>query len=197
MASGLIDEGILSLIGIVGLVTISGSVYMILHNHPLYAWLYRRGWLRMFGSGRAEVEEERGPKFRNHVIVVGMNALGTRIVRDLMAAGEAVVAIDSDPTKLRGLGCPAVVGSTEHLSVLEQANLAEARLLVSALQIEDENNLLAFRGKEAGVPTAIHAFDRLVVGELREIGADHLIMSKNAGTRRLAAAFMEIGRDEA
>ena len=197
LSSGMIDEGILSLIGVIGLVTISGSVYMIIYNHQLYRALRRWGWLKMFRAhtGPDENDEETDPK--NHVIVVGMNALGTRIVKDLVAAGEPVVAIDSDPRKLEGLPCPTIAGSTEHVSVLEEANLAEAKLLVSALQIEEANNLLTFRGREAGVPTSIHAFDRLVVDELREIGANHLIQSKSAGTRRLATEFMALGSDDA
>lgn len=194
LSAGLIDEAILSLIGIVGLVTIAGSVYMILYNHELYAIFDRRGWLRPFTGDR---EPENGgvheSELRGHVIVVGMNTLGRRIVRDLQEAGEQVVAVDSDPDKLDDLGCPTVVGNAEHLSVLEEAKLHEARLLVSALQIEDANALLAFRAREAGVPTSIHAFNQEVVEELRDIGVTHLILSKNAGTKRVARSFHETG----
>jgi Kef-type K+ transport system membrane component KefB len=197
LTSGLIDEGILSLIGVVGLVTIGGSVYMIIYNHQLYRALRRWGWLRVFRAHTGPDEDAGETDPRGHVIVVGMNALGSRIVHELIAAGEEVVAIDSDPRKLEGLPCRTLTGSTEHLSVLDEANLADAKLLVSALQIEEANNLLAFRGREAGVPTSIHAFDRLVVDELREIGADHLIQSKSAGTRRLAAEFMALEEPEA
>lgn len=191
LSAGFIDEGILSLIGVIGLVTIGGSVYMIIYNEKLFSWLEGRGWLRIFGGGdREESEEDTHPEMKGHVIVVGMNALGRRIAIALTEAGERVVAIDTDPGKLRGLPCETLVGSTEHLSVLEEAGLPGAKLLVSALQIEDANNLLAFRGRASGVPTSIHAFDRLVVDELRMIGVDHLIQSKNAGTRRLATTYM-------
>lgn len=193
LSSGLIDEGILSLIGIVGLVTIGGSVYMIIYNHELYALACERGWLKLLRPAKRDGEEEFvAEKPRDHVVVVGMNALGTRIVRELIEEGERVVAVDSDPEKLKALSCRTIAGSTEHRSVLEQANFAQAKLLVSALQIEDANNLLAFRCREAGVPTSIHAFDRLVVDELREIGVDHLIQSKSAGTRRLATEFLAL-----
>lgn len=190
MSTGLIDQAILSLIGVVGLVTISGSVYMIIYSEQLYDLFHRKGWLRLFRARQDEEDDGAAEGLHGHVVVVGMNALGTRIVRELVAAGERVVAVDSDPRKLEGLPCPTVAGSTEHLSVLEEANYRGASLLVSALQIEEANNLLAFRGREAGVPTSIHAFDRLVVDELRELGANHLILSKSAGTRRLATTLM-------
>lgn len=196
LSAGLIDQSILSLIGVVGLVTISGSVYMIIYNHELYRALGRWGWLKLFAARQNEPEEGARDALRDHVIVVGMNALGVRIVHALVEAGETVVAIDSDPNKLARLPCRTIAGSTEHVSVLREASFRDAKLLVSALQIEDANNLLAFRGREAGVPTSIHAFDRLVVDELREIGADHLIQSKSAGIRRLAGALVALDQGE-
>lgn len=195
MSAGLIGEEMLSLVGLIGLITIGLSVYFISRDRALPEMLRRRLQPELARPQPAINDLSWSGARHGHVIVIGMNALGTRIVRDLVAAGEAVVAIDSDPRKLEGLPCPTIMGNTEHLSVLEDANLREARLLVSALQIEEANNLLAFRGREAGVPTSIHAFDRLVVDELREIGANHLIQSKSAGTRRIAAEFMAI--DEA
>ena len=191
IGEGYIDEGILSIIGAVGLLTIGGSSYLILADTALYRWVHGAGWLRPFGTG-AETRTAGGEEIAGHVIVVGMNALGRRIVQALLRRGEAVVAIDNDPRKLEELPCPTVLGTAEHLSVLTEAGLERAKLLVSALQIEDANNLLAFRGRSAGVPTSIHAFDRSVVKQLEEIGVDHLIMSKNAGTRSLAEMLRQM-----
>jgi Kef-type K+ transport system membrane component KefB len=188
LSAGLIDESVLSLIGLVGLVTISGSVYLILYNHQLYAILHQRGWLRIFG-GASEDEgagEDEAPELKGHVIVVGMNALGRRIVRQLTEMGETVVAVDTDEGKMADLEVHTVVGNADNAAVLEAANLEGARLLVSALQIEDVNRVVAFRARAAEVPVSIHAFDQEVVDELEEIGTEHLIRSKDAGTRRLA-----------
>jgi hypothetical protein len=77
--------------------------------------------------------------------------------------------------------------------VLEEANLADAKLLVSALQIEDANNLLAWRSREAGVPCSIHAFDPALADELRANGATHLMVSKYDGIRQVAAALRDAG----
>lgn len=196
LASGLIDQSILSLIGVVGLATIAVSVYMIRYAQQLYDWLDGRGWLKMAQrdedaerpDGAGEEEE-----IEDHVIVVGINALGRRIVERLREEGETVIAVDVDTAKLEDLGCDIVHGNVEHASVLEAAGLDRARLLVSALQIEEANRVLAFRGREAGVPTAVHAFDEVVVEELRQLGTDHLILSKEAGTRRLLATLRERG----
>jgi len=191
VSTGLIGGEILSLVALVGLVTIAVSAYMILFNHQLYALLDRWRVLRVFRARRDENPEE--PEVRQgHVVVVGMNSLGRRIVEALHEAGEETLAIDIDPVKLKGLPGEGMMGNTDYLSVLEEAGLGRAKLLVSALQIQDANNLLAYRCRILGVPCSIHAFDRSVVPELRTLEATHLIASKAMGTRRI----MEVLHDE-
>jgi Kef-type K+ transport system membrane component KefB len=192
LASGLIDASILSLIAVVGLVTIAASAYMILYNHQLYRWIQGTGVLRIFGASHEE-EEEAEETLTDHIIVVGMNSLGRRIVRDLVRRGERVLAVDNDVAKVQALGVPTLVGNVEYASVLEEAGIDRARLVVSALQIEDVNNLLAYRAKEAGVPSSIHAFDRSVVDDLRDLEVSHLMISKNDGIKRMAQELRAMG----
>jgi Kef-type K+ transport system membrane component KefB len=192
LASGLIDQSILSLIGVVGVVTIAASSYMILYNHELYGVVKRWGLLRMFPSPAADPAGD-SPRPSGHVIVVGMNALGRRLVELLHERGETVVAVDTDPRKLEGLPAVTILGSAEYYSVMEEANLSAARLLISALQIDETNNLLAYWCREEGVPSSIHAFDISVVEDLQGIGANHLMMSKSVGVQRIAAELRRAG----
>ncbi len=101
--------------------------------------------------------------------------------------------MDVDERKLRGLPSATLQGNTEHPSVLDAAGLGQARLLVSALQIEDANRLLAYRARQAGVPSAIHAFDATSAHELEEAGATHLMVSKYDGIRQVAGALRDAG----
>ncbi|MGH7507832.1 MAG: NAD-binding protein, partial [Longimicrobiales bacterium] len=128
-----------------------------------------------------------------HIIVVGMNTLGRRLVHAFTERGEQVIAIDTDPSKLAGLSAELVVGTADHPGVLAEANFNSAKLIVSTLQIEDANNLLAFRAHEAGVPSSIHAFDPSLIDELQMLGADHLMVSKHDGIRQVAAALRDAG----
>ena len=188
---GLIDEATVAVIGLVGLGSIAISSYAILYNHRLAQLLGARASPAAEAAGEAGAHD--GEPLRDHVIVVGVNALGKGIVRRLAKRGETVLAIDTDARKLADLPCRTLLGSVEHESVLEEANLAGARLLVSALQIEDTNNLLAYHCARLGIPSSIHAFDRSVVAELKRIGVSHLMLSKNVGVQRIAAALRERG----
>lgn len=195
LASGLIDEAVLAVVTAVGFATIAASAFMILYNHSLYAWASRLGLLRPFRArGEAPDEAVRtvgGPS--RHVIVVGMNALGRRLVESLCGRGVPVVAVDTDPAKLAGMPCPGLMGDTEYAGVLEEAGLVKARLLISALKIEDANNLLAYRSHRAGVPVAIHLFDASVRRDLQELGVEFPMSSKGAGLKRVLGALEREG----
>jgi Trk K+ transport system NAD-binding subunit len=175
------------------LVTIAASAYMILYNHQLYALVRRAGLLRMFRAPEEPQLIRTESDLNGHVIVVGMNSLGRRLVHELAARGEQVLAVDVSPARLVDLPATTLMGNAEDLALLQTAALPKAKLLVSALQIEEANTLLAYWGRSFGVPTSIHAFDQSIFDELREAGAGHLIVSKSSGTRRTARALREMG----
>jgi Kef-type K+ transport system membrane component KefB len=199
VGAGLIGADLLSVVAWVGLVTIAVSAYMILYNHKLYAWVRKLGLLRVFGA--AQTEDEAPPSRRSgHVIVIGMNPLGRQIAATLGEHGERVLAIDTDPRKLEGLACEILLGNAEHPSVLQEADLGAAKLLVSALQVEDVNNLLVHLGKRAKVPVAIHGFDRSVLDDLYALEVDYVIVPRKDALdaqqavleRRLGAVVSEV-----
>jgi Kef-type K+ transport system membrane component KefB len=189
---GLISPDLLSLISLVGLVTIGVSAFAIRSCDQLYGAVRRTGMLAPIRAA-PETRPSSTPQRVGHIIVIGMNTLGRRLVEAFAARGENVIAIDTDPSKLAGLTAETVVGNADHPAVLEEAGLETAKLLVSALQIEEANNLLAYRAHEAGVPSSIHAFDPSLIDDLERIGADHLMVSKHDGIRQVVAALQLAG----
>jgi len=185
LSSGMINQSILSIIAVVGLITIAVSSYMIIYNHWLYDRLNSFGLFRLLRSGKAVVREDSYQGLENHIIVVGLNSMGRTLVHDLHAMGEKVLAIDTDPKKLKGLPSKTMLGNVSYLALLEEANYEKAKLLISTLYIEDVNLLLAYRCRQHSIPVAIHAFDSSMVKDLEELGVDHLINSKSASIKAL------------
>ncbi len=192
VTSGLIGDGILSLVAIVGIVTIATSAYMILYSEPLYRFIRKTGLLKPFRARQEDDGDER-EGFAGHIIVVGMNPLGRALAARLHGRGETVVAVDTDERKLAGLPCHTVIGNVEYEAVLLEIGLARARLVVSALQIEDANLLLLHRCKEAGVRCAVHGFENSVVQELLDLGVDYMMTPRIEGALRQREILREKG----
>ena len=188
LSQGFIGQDVLSIIAFVGILTIALSSFLITHDQSITAWLTRRGWLnwKIFRPHKNRLATEstgHDSHYANHIIVVGMNTLGRILVKRLHERGETVLAIDTDPRKLHGLPGHTLLGSVEYLSVLEEAGLPRAKLLVSALRIEDANNLLAYRCQALGIPSAIHVIDLSVVDGLLDLDVDYLMIPKVDGMK--------------
>jgi len=101
----------------------------------------------VFATARPRVRH-----LRNHVIVVGLSALGIRVVTDLTAAGYdvAVIEINEDNQYLsavRELDVPVILGDATLLQTLEAARVDRARA-VAVLTRDDMINI------EAGIVLA-------------------------------------------
>lgn len=175
-STGLIGGTVVALGGLVGVTTIAASAYLIIYSEPLYQVVRRSGFLKLLRA-KQEADHETNEQREDHIIVVGMNTMGREIVKQLTLRSFRVLAIDTDPRKLDGLGSADVlIGNVEYQSVVEEIGLRKARMVVSALQIEDTNHLLAYRCRSAGVPCAIHAFDVSVVADLLDLDTAYLLM---------------------
>jgi len=192
IAAGLVSGELFSVVGGVGLITIAVSSAAAPHADRLHRGLRGRAVLRLFG--RCGTAEEGGVEGRTgHVVVVGMNAFGREVVRSLADRGEDVLAVDTDPEKLRGLPAETLVGDVNLGLVLDEIDMDRARLVVSALEIEDTNRLLVHRCRALGVPVATNVHDPAGADDLREIGADHLVFSKREGARQLEQRLRGLG----
>ncbi len=181
--TGWVSHRILALVGVVGLATFSVSACFIIYNEVVYFWSRHLGLLRVFWAKRHDEVEARPHRRYNHIIVVGMNTLGREIAARLHARGERVLAVDTDPHKLEGLPCETMLGDVEYSSVLDEADLSHAKLLVSALRIEPTNDLLAYRCKQAGIPSSIQVVDLSVTDNLLDMDVKYLMIPKVDGIK--------------
>lgn len=140
LSLGHITGSTVSLITVVGLITIGGSTYMIMYSHQLYGWLKR--WLSVFersGSG-ARVRSAADDDY--DVIVFGLGRFGSHLVRRLSGAGHRVIAVDYDPHAVRtndSDGVTVMFGSAEDVDLLAALPLGRAKLVISAIPILETN----------------------------------------------------------
>ena len=195
--AGLLGTSAASLLGVVGLITISVSAVAMTHKERLFHLLEKR--VRLFGFGSAPGESEGAdpsdakPPREGHIVIVGMNTLGRELARRLTERGETVVGIDVDPEKMEGLPCHTLLGDSSMLPVLQEAGFERARLLVSTLHIAPVNDLLAYRCRAVGTRCSIHAFDLNGLDNLLEMDVSYLIVPQVDGIKRQNALLSGMG----
>lgn len=134
---GHVDESVLGLVTLVGLITISASTYMILYSHRLYELLAPR--LKLFErSINSELnmdaleDETRNPD----IIVFGLGKFGRSIAQSFKASGYSVLGFDFDPERVKRAnseGIPAAYGDAEDSEFFETLPISHARWVVGAV----------------------------------------------------------------
>ncbi len=177
LSLGHITNATVSLITVVGLVTIGGSTYLIMYSERLYQRL--RPCLRAF-----ERRGSRTPPIAHNadidVIVYGLGRFGGHLATRFGAAGSRVLAVDFDPHQVasnhRG-GVTAIFGSAEDISLLDALPLSGAQCIVSAIPELGTNMALLhnLRAHEYDGTIAVTAHTSHDAEQLRRAGADTVL----------------------
>lgn len=140
LSLGHITSPTVSLITVVGLITIGGSTYMILYSHTLYAKLepllsrLQRRNIRHRSAPGSDVEAD--------IVLYGLGRFGSHIARRLTDTGQRVLAVDFDPdivTAWNRNGVATVFGSAEDIDFLESLPLPRARWVISTIPAAEVN----------------------------------------------------------
>ncbi|MEW5854752.1 MAG: TrkA family potassium uptake protein [Myxococcota bacterium] len=103
---------------------------------------------------------------RNHIVVCGVGKVGYRIIQDLLALKEEVVAIEKRAdnelvTELMDRGFPIIIGESRLRKTLEQANVQKARAVILATDDDLANLDAALTAREINpdVRVVLRLFD--------------------------------------
>lgn len=161
---GHVDNSALSLITLVGLVTITLSTYMILNSQKLYQ--YCQDWLHPFERRHPfrEAEVDNAPASGHEVVVFGLGRYGGRFVRRAIEQGVDVLAVDFDPEVIRTArrqGLRVHYGDLENRDFLAELDLDRVRWVVSTVPDMKINigliQALRERGFTGAVAVAVHS----------------------------------------
>ncbi len=92
-----------------------------------------------------------------YIIVAGVNTISERLVDELVSMHDVVV-VEDDKKKAESLystGATVVNGSPQSLSVLMDAGISKADVLVSTLNSPNKNLVVSMIGKKYGVPKIV------------------------------------------
>lgn len=133
---------------------------------------------------------------RDHFVVVGAGRVGYRIIRDLLALGESVVAVDQVTdgplaTELQDLGVPVIKGTGRLRKTLEAAGVARARAVILATDDDLTNLDSALTAKEIrpDVRVVLRLFDDTLAAKVSsEFGLPTISPATTAAPAFIAAA---------
>ncbi len=142
LSLGHVDANSLGLVTLVGLITISLSVYMITYSHGLYNKL--ESILSIFERSRPYREQvlEQQPKEKRQydVILFGLGRYGSAIAHYLREEGYSLLAVDFNPDEVRrwrAQGHDAIYGDACDAAFVSGLPLKAVKWVVSALPQHD------------------------------------------------------------
>ncbi|MBF6353747.1 cation:proton antiporter [Nocardia higoensis] len=170
---GHIDSATVSLITVVGLVTITGSTYLIMYS----------GWIRdrleprfaVLDRTHSPAATAQDPDTDTDVILYGLGRFGRHLAERLSGRGIQVLVVDFDPHRIATTvpeGVAAVFGSAEDVDLLNALPLERTRCVVSAIPVVSTNLALLHNLRHHGYagPVVLTAHTIRDAGLLREAG---------------------------
>lgn len=139
---GQVENEIVGLVTLVGMITIGLSTYMILYSQQLFERL--SPLLSVFERSSPTIADERHQAEPADVVVYGYGRFGRNLVKLLAQEGMSVVVVDWDPHADRDApeGVRIVYGDAEDPEFPHALPLADAQWVVSAIPAYDTNRVL-------------------------------------------------------
>ncbi|KKO08753.1 cation:proton antiporter [Pseudohongiella sp.] len=177
LSLGHLESDTVGLITLVGLITISGSTYMILYSHQLYGRLAPLLSIFERKNPYREGEYDTDDSVRPDIVIFGLGRYGRGIADKLKAHGSKVLGVDIDPEIVRlhaGEHMQMRFGDAEDPEFIETLPLKKVSWIVSTARERDVNMamLKTLRGEAFTGKIAVTANNDRDAALLASAGAD-------------------------
>ncbi|MEX2322467.1 MAG: cation:proton antiporter [Acidimicrobiia bacterium] len=178
LSLGHIGADTVSLITVVGLITIAVSTYVFPHARGLYRRLERV--LSVFDRRRPRDVSEKDDERDIDVILYGLGRLGSGIARGLLAAGKRAIAVDVDPRLAdfwSDQPITTLYGDAEDLDFLETLPLARSTWVICTIPSVETQLTLLHGLRSHGYPgkVAVVALDDAAAKRLSAAGPEFIL----------------------
>ena len=193
---GQLGEGEVSLITLVGVITIALSTYMILGSERLYGWLKEPLRLLERATPFSELGGSTSGPARVDVILLGLGRFGGAIHRQLQPHNLSILGIDFDPQALRlaaAQGLPVQYGDSEDPEFTASLPLSSATVVVSTLPALESNAAIQHGLQAAGFQGHFiaTAHDEAEVAKLEFLGAQRTLLPFLDAAERASELIVE------
>jgi Trk K+ transport system NAD-binding subunit len=177
---GHVSTDVLSMVTAIGLMTIFGSTYMIMHANKLYSYISR--YLGVFERRGKKIDEHIYHKGKHHdIILFGYNRLGFSLLESVKNLKKKFLIIDCDPEIIIDLakdGYDCRYGDANDMELLNDLDFSRAKMIISTIPDIETNLLLIKRARKSNrkaiILTVSHQIEEAL--KLYESGATYVVM---------------------
>lgn len=192
---GHLSKDVLSLITLIGLVTISISTYMIMYSDKLYSWL--GPYMGLFELRKHEKKNDVEKK-GHQVVLIGYGRIGEDFVNAFKEIEKSFIVVDYDPRAIERMQAdkvPFMYGDADDTEFLDELELHDVSMVVSNVMNINTNFMLIDRLKQLN-PKAIcivSAHDGQEAKELYFRGATYVIIPHYLGGKYASRMIVKNG----
>lgn len=177
---------------------LAGAILSILVNPLLFAaldrltpWLKARERTIATQEGKAEPPELTATSLTDHAVLVGHGRVGSLVAETLQKARQPYLVIEERQViveQLRARGVDVIAGNAAQPGLLEAANVASARWLISAIPnpFESGNLIEQAHAINPRLEIIARAHSDAEVDYLKKFGADLIIMGEREIARGIS-----------
>ncbi|KKT85287.1 MAG: Sodium/hydrogen exchanger [Parcubacteria group bacterium GW2011_GWD1_44_9] len=187
---GHLSREVVSLVTLVGIITISGSTYLILYADQIYPRL--KPILKLLTVRKSHAPEPLLGDNQADIVIFGYDRVGHDFVEAAREISQKYLVVDFNPRSIAWLAeskIPYRYGDAEDVEFLEETGVAKAQLVVSTIP-DLKTNILLVNYYHSHNPTGIimtisHSVEN--TKELYEAGASYVVMPHYLGASHAAS----------
>lgn len=143
---GHLSDEVVSMVTIIGLLTMTLSSYLMTYNNRIYNRL--RGFLKYFEYKSAKTKLSSKPHgLSNHIILLGCDQMGQTVLKQIQSFKDEYLVVDHNNGIIKDLikkNIPCIFGDVEDTELLQELDIDKAEMIISTLA-DTENNLFLIR----------------------------------------------------
>ncbi|KND48805.1 MAG: monovalent cation:H+ antiporter-2, CPA2 family [Parcubacteria bacterium C7867-003] len=193
---GQVTSEVLSMVTLVGLITIFISSYLIFYSDVLYKYIGK--YLQIFERKGAR---ERSPHVKSYpVFLIGANRIGQEFIRLFKEEKRSFMVVEHDPETIGQIAnekIDHVYGDAGDPDLLDELKMHEAELVVSTVPDLETNLIILSSVKRGGFGPLVMVVSHRASNALKlyEAGADYVILPHFIGGSYAASLVKKFAED--
>lgn len=181
---------IMSLVTAVGLITIAGSTYMVLHAETLYSKF--APYISFLERKNKNIEDNIPlEQYDYEIILWGYNRIGFDLLKSLDKLNSKFLVIDFNPDTVQDLAkesIPCIYGDAADIELLDDLNFSRVKMVLSTIPDFDTNSFLihSIRKKSKKAIIVVVSHDIGEAESLYRQGATYVLMPHFLGGYHMA-----------